>query len=76
MDAPTLERPMAKVKGRPKKPGGEGTPVRIDSEIVSKARYLAARRDVALSDYLSDILRGPVDREFAKAAKDIMEGKG
>jgi hypothetical protein len=64
---------MAKAKGRPKKPSGEGTPVRIDSDIASKAKYLAALQDRPLSDYLSGLLRPIVDREFRKAGKNLFE---
>ena len=74
MSAPTLERPMAKPKGRPKKPGGKGIPVRLDSIVVKKARYLATERGEDLSDYLSDLLRPIVQREFRKAGKDLMGG--
>lgn len=76
MTTATAGRPMARPKGRPKKPSGEGTPVRIDSDIVSKARYLAAQLDVPLSEFLSDLLRPVVDKEFRKAGKDLMGGEG
>lgn len=64
---------MAK-KGRPKKPTGEGRPVRIDSDIVTKARYLATGEGVDLSAYLSNLLRPIVDREFRKVGKKMLEG--
>lgn len=66
---------MAKAKGtkgRPKKATGEGTPVRIDADLVTKARYLAAQRGAAVSELLSDLLRPMIDREFRKAAKELM----
>jgi hypothetical protein len=63
---------MAKGRGRPKKPGGEGTPVRIDSELVAKAKYLAALCGVALSDLLSEFLRPVVEREFRKAGRELL----
>jgi hypothetical protein len=71
------EHDMAKTKGRPKKPSGEGTPVRIDSDIVARARYLAAQKDIPVSELLSDFLRPIIDREFKKAGKDLLgEGGG
>ena len=73
MNAPTLERPMAKKKGRPRKPSGEGTPVRIDSDIASKAKFLASLKKVPTSEYLSGLLRPLIDREFRKAARDMMD---
>ena len=64
---------MAKPKGRPKKPGGEGTPVRIDSDLVSKARYLCAQSGLAMTDYLSGILRSQIEKDFRKAAKPLLD---
>ena len=43
---------MAKVKGRPKKPGGEGTQVRIDSDIANMARYLIAQTEYSWNGLL------------------------
>ena len=69
----TLEAPrMAKPKGRPKKPSGEGTPVRLDSALVSKARYLCAQNGESMADYLSAIIRPVVERDFRKAAKPLL----
>jgi predicted HicB family RNase H-like nuclease len=66
---------MARPKGRPKKPSGEGTPVRLDSDLVSKARYLAAKEGVPLSEYISRMLRPSLDREFRKAGREFIEGQ-
>ncbi len=66
------DRIMAKPKGRPKKPTGEGTPVRIDSDIVAMAKYLAARKGIAVSELLSDLLRPIIDRDFRKSARDVL----
>jgi hypothetical protein len=68
------EAPMGKSKGRPNKPGGEGAVVRIASDLVGKAKYLAAQRNMPVSDYLSDLLRPVIEREFKKAAKDLLNG--
>jgi hypothetical protein len=63
---------MSRPKGRPKKPSGEGTPVRIDADLVSKAKYLAAQRGVALSELLSGILRPVIERDFRKAGRELL----
>jgi hypothetical protein len=79
VNAPREARMTPKKKGRPKKATGEGTPVRIDSDIASKARYLAALNGVPISEYLSQFLRAPIDREFRKAGANIIgesEGEG
>jgi predicted HicB family RNase H-like nuclease len=67
--------PVSKPKGRPKKPGGEGTQVRIDPDVVSKARYVAAMQHVTLSELLSEWLRPIADREFRRAGKKLFEGE-
>jgi hypothetical protein len=70
------ERPMAaKKRGRPKKPGGEGTQVRIASDLAAKGRYLATERGVSLTDLLSELLRPGIEKEFRKAGKNLMEGE-
>lgn len=67
---------MAKRKGRPPKASGEGTPVRLDSDLVSKARYLCAQSGVTMTEYLSGILRPKVEKDFRDAGKKLAEGKG
>jgi hypothetical protein len=67
---------MAKAKGRPKKPGGEGAVVRIDPDLAAKARYLSAQRSVPLSEYLSEMIRPTIEREMRKAGKKLIEGEG
>lgn len=73
MSLSMLGQPMARAKGRPKKPSGEGVPVRIDSDIVAKGRYLAAIKDVPLSELLSDMIRPIVEREFRKAGRTMLD---
>jgi hypothetical protein len=68
-DRPT----MAKRKGRPAKPSGEGVAVRLDSDLVSKARYLCAQSGESMTDYLSAILRPKVEKDFRQAAKPLLD---
>jgi hypothetical protein len=74
MAVATEERPMAKTKGRPKKASGEGSVVRIEPDLVTKAKYLAAAKGVPMSDLLSDLLRPAIDREFRKAGRTLIAG--
>lgn len=67
---------MAKTKGRPKKPGGEGGVVRIDPDLITKAKYLAAKKGVPMSDFLSQLIRPVVEREMRKAGRELMEDEG
>jgi len=58
---------------RKKKPGeGPGTPVRIDADLVAKARYLSAREGLELSAYVSGLLRPLIEREFKKAGRELL----
>jgi hypothetical protein len=59
---------------RKKSGEGPGTPVRIDADLVAKARYLAASDGVELSAYISGLLRPLVEREFKKAGRELMGG--
>jgi hypothetical protein len=52
---------------------GAGSVVRIDADLITKGRYLAAREGVALSEYLSRILRPAIEREFKKAGRELMD---
>jgi hypothetical protein len=62
----THEEPMAKKAGRPKKPGSGGKPVRIHSDVAKMAQRVADYRGLPLSDYLSDLARPVVVREYRK----------
>lgn len=64
---------MAKKRGRPKKPGGDGAQVRIEADLASMARYIAARKGSKTIDLLSAILRPALEREFGKLAPKIGE---
>jgi hypothetical protein len=60
---------------RKKKPGeGPGAQVRIDADLVAKARYLAAHSGLELSGYLSALLRPMIEREFKKVGREMMGG--
>lgn len=75
MDVALVDEPMAKMKGRPRKPGGEGTLVRIDSDIVNRARYLSAQLGTPISELLSEILRPDIDRLFRKVTREVLEAE-
>jgi hypothetical protein len=62
--------PMAKSVGRPKKPGGEGRPVRVDADVAMMAAKVAAYRGMTLSDFLSSLVRPLVVREYGKMLRE------
>lgn len=68
---------MAKKKaGRPKTSTGSGPTVRIESDIMSMIRYIAARKGLTAAKLASDLIRPAVEREFAKAAPKIDKDPG
>ncbi len=62
---------MAKKVGRPKTSTGEGPPVRLEADIHSMAKYIAAHRGIPVSKLTSDLLRPVVEKEFAKLGQKL-----
>lgn len=54
----------------------EGAVVRIDSDIVSRAKYIASINGISMSKFLSDYLRPMVERKFDEAGKALFEKEG
>jgi hypothetical protein len=50
---------------------GIGKMVRIDPRVVTQARVVAQARGVALSDYLSDVCRSVVARDYLSEIKRL-----
>jgi hypothetical protein len=71
-----VDRSMTKKMGRPRKPTGEGSPVRIDRDLVTMARTLAGYRGAAMSEYLSDLLRPVITKEYRTMVKDLEKEGG
>jgi hypothetical protein len=61
---------MGKV-GRPKRSERDDVTVKIDKGIVSKAKMIASARNLPLAEYLSELLRSPVARDFAREMRRI-----
>jgi hypothetical protein len=45
--------------------------VKLDRGVVSRAKIVAAARGLTLAEYLSELTRGPVDRDFAKEMQRV-----
>jgi hypothetical protein len=60
METATMGRP----KGSKRVP--ERRSIKIDASVLTRAELVAKDRGQSLAEYISDILRGPVDREFTK----------
>jgi ribosomal protein L27 len=54
--------------GRPDKPI-KSTSAKMDREIIERAQIIARQRGVKLSDYLSEIVRAGVERDWSKAPR-------
>jgi len=69
---------IAGVPSVAKKKEGSGfktTPVKIETALVRKARTIAEDKGVDLSDYLSGLIRGSIDRDWTKILKRIAESE-
>jgi hypothetical protein len=49
--------------------------VKVDAELVRKAKVVAAARHVHLSDYISDLLRSHVEADLMKVAAGLLGSK-
>jgi hypothetical protein len=58
---------------REKKAPARTTPVKIDTGLFRKAKTIAEDKGVDLSDYLSGVIRGPIERDWAKILKKLVE---
>jgi hypothetical protein len=56
-------------------PSPRTTPVKIETGLVRKARTIAEDKGVDLSDYLSGVIRGAIDRDWIKILKRIAEAE-
>jgi hypothetical protein len=52
------------------------TPVRIDTGLVRKAKTIAEDKGIDLSDYISGVIRGPIERDWTKILKKIVDSEG
>jgi len=75
MEAPNVAKKKA---GRPKSsnPRGDGLQVRLDPDIVGKARMIANRRNLDMGPFLSGLLEAPINREYLALLKELKELEG
>jgi hypothetical protein len=62
---------MAKKRGRPRSSERRDAVVKLDVTIVGKAQMVAKARGTSVAKYLSDMIRGPVNRDFLIEMKRI-----
>ena len=73
-----LEKPlMAKHRGRPRG-DRDDVSVKLERAIVNKARLIAAHEGIpgGIAELLSEILRGPIDKRYAKMVHDLDRAGG
>jgi predicted HicB family RNase H-like nuclease len=56
-----------------RKKTGRISNVRIDSTLAHKAKVIAASNGVSMSEYISELLRDGIDREWPKVVKSVDE---
>jgi hypothetical protein len=71
-----MDRDRGGVAVAKKKARGVGLHVRIDPDLVRMAKVIAPAEGRALGDYLSDIIRPVVSREYAKVMKRLEQEGG
>ena len=60
---------MGKKRGRPKASKRRDAVVKLDMTVVGKAQMVAKANGTSVSEYLSELIRGLVDRDFLKVMK-------
>jgi hypothetical protein len=45
--------------------------VKVDRTLADKARFVASRRGMTLAEYLTGLIRNPVERDFAKEIREM-----
>jgi hypothetical protein len=63
--------PMARPKGRPKVSERNDRTARVDATILGWAEMVARAKGISLAEYLSETLRGPVAKDFAKVMEQM-----
>jgi hypothetical protein len=56
---------------KPRQMARNDTAVKIETDIVRQARLIAARRNITVAEYLSEILRATVVKDYRQAVRDM-----
>ena len=67
---------MGRPKGSKGKKGDgrDDVAVKIDRIVAGRAKILAGHRGVSLAEFVTELLRGPIDREYLKMMKELEGG--
>ncbi len=67
---------MAKKRmGRPKTSERQDVSIKFDKTLASKARLITSGRGLSLAEYLSEMCRPQIDRDYAKLMRELEGGK-
>jgi hypothetical protein len=64
------EPDVAVKKKRSGKPKRDDKAVKMDRIVVDKANWVATRRGITAAEYLTEMVRSQVERDFAKEVKE------
>ena len=59
----------AKKIGRPITSNRDDVPVRIDREVKAKAEYVASKRRITIAEYITEIVKPAVAKDFDQAVR-------
>jgi hypothetical protein len=64
------EKPMAKKRmGRPPTSDRDDIAVKLDRNVAADARYIAEKRSMSLAEYLTELVRPMVAKDFQQVTK-------
>jgi hypothetical protein len=66
---------MAKKMGRPKSSDRDDVSIKFDRILAGKARLISQGRGVSMAEYLSEMTRTFIDRDYAKLMRELEEEK-
>ena len=70
----TMEKPMARKRVEDKSKRDD-VAVKLDRELTDKAKLVASRKRITLAEYMTELSRPTIERDFAKVIRE-MKGDG
>lgn len=62
---------VAKPKGRPKSSERDDVSVKMDRTLAAKARQVAIRRGITVAEFITEVTRPTIEREYAKLLREL-----
>ncbi|WP_422928586.1 hypothetical protein [Singulisphaera sp. PoT] len=67
------KKPAGKM-GRPKTSERQDVSIKFDKNLAGKARLISQGRGVSMAEYLSELARSTIDRDYVKLMRELEEG--